>query len=195
MGVGSQAVSFGKSKSKADLAVEQLKFLQALHTDHAWALKWDDVERALRIEIRHKTDPPYSESSAQMLCSADVFAWDNLVKTFDRVNKRRDDPFPSVPKSETFYNVPNPLIYNSGEGLLGLREEDRKLAIERMVCAREVCPQCGGRSPQYVRRPVGPNTAGNWVHATTNAPFGTLLFVLCAASQIWHRDMLIRRGL
>jgi hypothetical protein len=57
---------------------------------------------------------------------------------------------------------------------------------ERELCKRDVCMYCGGRALGYERAPVGPNSAGNWVHSATAAVFKNS--VLCVASSIFARE-------
>lgn len=56
----------------------------------------------------------------------------------------------------------------------------------RQECKEDVCMYCGGRSPQYFKRAVGPNDAGNWVHNPVTGYAGQT--VLCKASAIFARE-------
>lgn len=60
------------------------------------------------------------------------------------------------------------------------------LRVERLKCAADVCMYCGGRALTHERKPVGPNSAGNWTHVTK--PGADYKTVMCLASAIFARE-------
>lgn len=61
--------------------------------------------------------------------------------------------------------------------------------IERDACKKDVCAACGGRAPQWEQNPVGPNSAGNWIHRMRGQPNAEML---CVASGIFSRELFLK---
>lgn len=61
-------------------------------------------------------------------------------------------------------------------------ELESQISAERQKCKEDVCMHCGKRTPQVNPIPMGPNSAGNWVHDDHGTPR------LCGASAIFSRE-------
>lgn len=65
-----------------------------------------------------------------------------------------------------------------------IRRDERRKTL--LASCRDICMYCGGRALGYTLRPDGPNSAGNFIHASFKYQP-----IMCVASALWSRLALL----